>query len=106
MRVAESGMPAKRSIGRRLSRRTMVRMGLAVAALPILAACGAQPPAPAQSTAAPALAERFRGLHHPEADGRRPDEGPPDRASRSAVAYLLGSWIGRGTPAGQVKLSA
>src|SRR5688572_17205892 len=54
MGVPESGMPAEPLTGRRLSRRALVRLGLAVAALPILAACGEQSSAPAKPTSAPA----------------------------------------------------
>jgi multiple sugar transport system substrate-binding protein len=49
------GTAAYRLTRRRLSRRAMVRLGLAMAALPVLAACGAQQPAaPAKPTEAPA----------------------------------------------------
>ena len=41
----EPGMVAGGLTGRRLSRRAMMRMSLAMAALPILAACGSQQPA-------------------------------------------------------------
>src|SRR5215207_5915457 len=55
MAERELDMAAGGIMGRRLSRRVMVRMGLAMAALPILAACGSQQAAaPAKPTAAPA----------------------------------------------------
>src|SRR5215208_7886676 len=54
----ELDMTAGGVMGRRLSRRVMVRMGLAMAALPILAACGSQQAAAPAATTAPAAAAK------------------------------------------------
>ena len=54
MGEGEVGMPATGMTGRRLSRRTVVRLGLAMASLPILAACGGSAPAAPAKPAEPA----------------------------------------------------
>src|SRR4051812_38505153 len=72
-------------MGRRLSRRAMVRMGMAMAALPILAACGSQQPAaPAKPTAAPAAPAATTAPAAPAA-AAKPTEAPKPAAPAAAA---------------------
>jgi multiple sugar transport system substrate-binding protein len=74
-------------IGRRLSRRAVVRIGLALAALPLLAACGGQqqpaPVAPAKPTEAPAAAKPTEAAK--PADAAKP-AAPAATAAPAAAA--------------------
>jgi multiple sugar transport system substrate-binding protein len=70
-------------MGRRLSRRAMVRMGMAMAALPILAACGSQQAAaPAKPTSAPAAPAATTA----PAAAAKPTEAPKPAAPAAAPA--------------------
>jgi multiple sugar transport system substrate-binding protein len=72
-------------MGRRLSRRAMVRVGLAMAALPILAACGqsAAPAAPPKPTAAPAAPAATTA---PAAAAKPTDAPKPAEAAKPTAA--------------------
>src|SRR5215212_160415 len=79
MGTSDSGTAAFGLTGRRLSRRSAVRMGLAMAALPVLAACGAQQPAAPAAPPKPAEAPK-------PVEVAKPTEAPKPAATAAAPA--------------------
>ena len=79
MGTSDSGTAAFGLTGRRLSRRSAVRMGLAMAALPVLAACGAQQPSAPAAPPKPAEAPK-------PVEVAKPTEAPKPAATAAAPA--------------------